>query len=502
MELIMARVDQLVPDPDNPRKNFVQSEFDELVASIRAKGVIQPIVIRAYNGGHMIVAGERRWRASIEAGKETIPAVIRDTDNGEVFEIMMIENLMRADITELEEAKGFVKYFKDYPDRTEEELALATGKDPRFIRRRVKIVELPESLLKLWDKNKISFAALEQLLRVEDPEAVYKDALQSTFRGEVTAETIKGIIERRAPSLKEALFDKVDCQGCAHNSKVQLDLYGEDFKADKVRCLKGTCFLDKQKAFLIEEYKDVPGVLVVERPDFQKYTSIVKKRKECKKCEKHVIEIEILSGKKRECCSVKACIHDPVAEKIKGAAPKMKPEKAKEKFYKESLTTLSVPKDKRFKVAMLMMIETDSRFREVAKDMLGLKAANEKDYYFATAGEILAALDKAEDLGPIFNAMVIRYVTRDGYQGKADLSEWLGISAAEGFVVDEWYLKRKQMSEIVDLAKEFKILGVMKEKIRGARPEWTGEFSSLTKKSVIDAFLSCDIKGKVPKEIR
>lgn len=485
------------PSPFNPRKNFNGREFEELKASILEKGVIEPIVVRpAGDGSYEIICGERRFRACVDLFNETydIPHVEREATDSEAMEIQIVENLMRADLTELEEAEGFKQYLEH---GTEEELAAKTGCDPRFVRRRIAILSLPQKLLSLWDKGKLSFAALEQLLRVENPQEMYDQAVQRTYGGEVTAESVRNVIERQAPLIKDSLFEKSECNKCPSNTKVQKDLFGDDFAADKVRCLKPECFHDKQKEHLIAEYSEQRGVQIVDRPDHQNLTPLPKKRKECKKCEKFVTEIEIMNGHKRECCSVKACIHDPATKELKGKASRGNPDKAKEKFYKENLEVITIPQDMQFKVAILMMMETDGRFREAGKATLSLEAS-----VYQETEKFIEAIDKCQNLDIVFNAMINKFTSRDGYMGKSALCEWLGTSISAGFVVDEWYLKRKDKESIIELAKEFKILTQLKENIRAQKPEFTGEYDNLQKKVIIESFLKCEIEGKVPKEIR
>ena len=104
-------IEQIQRNPDQPRRDFKVEDLEELTASVRERGVISPIVVRPMPGGgdgeYQIVAGERRWRASQKAGRRTIPGVVRDLDDLEVMEIALIENIQRADLNALEEARGY-----------------------------------------------------------------------------------------------------------------------------------------------------------------------------------------------------------------------------------------------------------------------------------------------------------------------------------------------------------------------------------------------------------
>ena len=162
----------------NPRRRFDGPAFDELLASVREKGVIQPIVVRPLGNGNQnplfeIVAGERRWRASMKAAKEKqdrryIPAIIRDLDDNTAFEIMTIENLQREDLTELEEATSFKTYLDRKGVDSIEDLALKVGTTAAYIRRRVSVLGLPEQALALSEEGKLKFGHLALLVRLGD----------------------------------------------------------------------------------------------------------------------------------------------------------------------------------------------------------------------------------------------------------------------------------------------------------------------------------------------
>jgi len=138
-----VELSKIVSNPWNPRKTFSGPKFDELADSVRAKGVIEPILLRPLESGTMeIVAGERRYRALCQVAQENggleaarIPAMVREFSDDEAFEIMTIENLQREDLTELEEAQSFQTYLNRKGKDALPELAERTGINPRYIRR-------------------------------------------------------------------------------------------------------------------------------------------------------------------------------------------------------------------------------------------------------------------------------------------------------------------------------------------------------------------------------
>lgn len=135
-------------NPDQPRRSFSEEELESLAASIREKGVLQPILIRpAPNGdGYQIVAGERRWRASQRAGLTAIPAVIRELDDRQVLEIAIIENVQRADLNPIEEALGYRALIERF-GRTHEGLGEIVGKSRSHVANTLRLLQLPEEVL-------------------------------------------------------------------------------------------------------------------------------------------------------------------------------------------------------------------------------------------------------------------------------------------------------------------------------------------------------------------
>src|SRR4030042_6681013 len=139
--------------PRNPRKGFAGPKFDELVASVKEKGVIEPIIVRPVSLAGMkyqIVAGERRFRAAEKASHETIPAIIRQLDDGQAFDFMLIENLQREDLTAFEEAEGFRLYVGRHGEKGVAELAEKTGISARYVRRRLAVLGRPATILAAW----------------------------------------------------------------------------------------------------------------------------------------------------------------------------------------------------------------------------------------------------------------------------------------------------------------------------------------------------------------
>lgn len=289
------------PNPYNPRRRFVGKEFDELVESIAAHGVIEPIVVRPVpdaakscldcehkkrmanpkkgvkipggangkctrEGGlceiglgmgadpdvtsesYELVAGERRWRASMAVAdrnggseKFTIPAIIKDLDDDAAFDIMTIENLHRSDLTELEEARGFAQWAERKGTDRIPELAERCSVSPRYIRRRIAVLDLPEQILEAWGNGDLAYGHLEQFLRVKDDPETLDDLFTLAFDERYTVSEIKKDIDGLGCDLAEAIFDVSVCSGCKNNSETQMALFF-DPKDSPCRCHDKTCF--------------------------------------------------------------------------------------------------------------------------------------------------------------------------------------------------------------------------------------------------------------------
>jgi ParB family chromosome partitioning protein len=135
-------LDQIVPNPKQPRKRFEPEALAELTASIKASGVIQPIVVRKFGDHYELIAGERRWRAAREAGLERIPAVVREATNAESLELALVENLLREDLNPIEAAEGYRQLLADF-GWTQEQLGQRIGKDRSSIANTLRLMKLP-----------------------------------------------------------------------------------------------------------------------------------------------------------------------------------------------------------------------------------------------------------------------------------------------------------------------------------------------------------------------
>ena len=167
-------IDLLVRNPDQPRRVFTEAEIEELSASIREKGILQPILVRpapGQTGKYQIIAGERRWRAAQRAGLHQMPAIVRELDDLEVLEIGIIENVQRADLNAMEEARAY-KVLMERFGRTQDALAQALGKSRSHIANMLRLLGLPEIVQDHVLQGRLTAGHARALVTAENPEAL------------------------------------------------------------------------------------------------------------------------------------------------------------------------------------------------------------------------------------------------------------------------------------------------------------------------------------------
>lgn len=169
-EMRHVAVDQIDPNPYQPRRNFPASEIATLADSIRQHGVLQPILVRAVDDRYQLIAGERRLRASIEAQVSDIPARVMELDDQRVFELAMVENLQREDLNAVDKATAFREYLSRYGG-TQEELAGRLGLDRSTVSNLIRLLDLPEAVLHAVRDAEITQGHARALLGLPDAES-------------------------------------------------------------------------------------------------------------------------------------------------------------------------------------------------------------------------------------------------------------------------------------------------------------------------------------------
>jgi ParB family transcriptional regulator, chromosome partitioning protein len=169
-------IEQIDRNPFQTRTFMDQDQLSELAASITANGVVQPILVRPLAGGRFqLIAGERRWRASQLAGKKTIPAILRQVSDEQAMEITIVENLQRADLNPMEQARAFERLSREF-HMTHEQMAQRTGKDRATVSNFLRLLKLPAPVQTRVESGELSFGHARALLALETAEQIEKAA--------------------------------------------------------------------------------------------------------------------------------------------------------------------------------------------------------------------------------------------------------------------------------------------------------------------------------------
>jgi len=185
-------VDLIEPNPEQPRTRFDDAHLEDLARSIRANGVVQPIVVRKRNGRYQIIAGERRWRATQRAGLRKIPAVVKDIPDDKLLELALVENIQRQELNAIEEANAYRKLI-DYVGLTQEMVAERVGKDRTLIATSIRLLKLPNDVQKLIIEGSLSAGHGRALLMTDDPKVQRAVAQSAVDIGLSVRETEKAV---------------------------------------------------------------------------------------------------------------------------------------------------------------------------------------------------------------------------------------------------------------------------------------------------------------------
>jgi ParB family chromosome partitioning protein len=191
-------VDQIAPNEHQPRHHFEDARLDELAQSIKANGVIQPIVVRRIDGGYRIIAGERRWRAAQRAGLTRVPIVVKDVragDNAQLLEMALIENIQREDLNPIDQAAAYEKLSSDF-NMTQEEIAAAVGKDRSSVANHMRLLKLPQEVRIEVAGGRLSMGHARALLAVAD-EAGQREVAREVIARNLSVRETEAMVKRK-----------------------------------------------------------------------------------------------------------------------------------------------------------------------------------------------------------------------------------------------------------------------------------------------------------------
>lgn len=187
LELIRA-------DPNQPRRTFNEEKLKQLAESIKKKGVLQPILVRPNGEGYIIIAGERRFRASSMAGLLTVPCIIRECDDAEAFQISLIENILRDDLNPLEEAEGYKRLNENY-GMIHEEIAAISGKSRPHITNIIRLNNLPGPVKELCISGSVEKTHMMELSSIESPD-IMMEVLHKTIKDDLSVKQMRALIKK------------------------------------------------------------------------------------------------------------------------------------------------------------------------------------------------------------------------------------------------------------------------------------------------------------------
>ncbi|MEM9433483.1 MAG: ParB/RepB/Spo0J family partition protein [Pseudomonadota bacterium] len=245
---LLVPVERVRPNSDQPRRDFDQSALEELANSIREKGVIQPLIVRAdpqSPADYQIVAGERRWRAAQLAQIHELPVIVRDFDDTEVLEIAIIENIQRADLNPIEEALGFQQLQSKF-GHTQEQLAQSLGKSRSHIANMLRLLNLPDAVISFVRQGKLSIGHARALITSDNPEVLAAEVMSKGLSVRQTEE-----LARKPQSLRPAQPKKNTSTKDADTRALEDDLRANLSMKVSIDHVPG-----KERGVLTVEYKD------------------------------------------------------------------------------------------------------------------------------------------------------------------------------------------------------------------------------------------------------
>lgn len=518
-------ITQLVPNKLNPRKDM--GDVTGIMNSIISQGVIQPLKVRPFDDNlYEIIAGERRFTAvnkAIKAGKlpedYEVPIIIGEIDDATAVKEMFIENLQREGLSDYEQAAGFKDFLDKFPDDSKaiDNLAVETGLNVQYIRRRARVMELPESVLNMWKESKLIYGHMEQLLRVVDDQV--EEVAQMAVNDRMSVSRLKEVIEGQKAVLSEALFDikEAGCNKCPFSTKVQKSLFGDDFKAERVMCTNSKCYYGKQTTWLNESWKNLEDVKknktngIVISDNWSETSPMYKSTVEaCKKCENFVTQVrpDGSTYHNRACNGDTKCFKanyesitpantQQTTEEIAAAKTEKRAENigrdCTEQFYKDNLPVKIAESTDALaiaRIALMTMIKGDDRAFQRVMNLNGVEG---ESWQFKTGFlDSVLTMEKETVDGWIRDIAIGAVMGASfGLDERNKIARMFDLHLERDYVMDEFYLKKKSKAQLIDLSVKHNII----------KSHTVSELGGMKKTDIITLLLEKDLAGIIPVEI-
>lgn len=529
-------LDGIKASKENYRSTIPEGPLEELTASVKAKGVLQPILVRPINGNHEIVAGHRRYLAAQAAGLETIPVMIRELNDLEALEIQVIENSQREDPNPMDEARGF-QHLVERGSHTPESLAEKLGRNVAYIYSRVKLLKIIPAAQEKVASGELSMglALLLTRLRHEKEQAEF---LEEMLNEEMSVPQAKDeLANRTGMDLENAEFDTAACKECSYNSFNQSTLWPELTKSSE--CMDEACFLAKtleHYTVLLKEREAAGFAVLADKKTIEKLLSwqnkkscrivapgiearygIEKPKKyksKCMNCTEHHVwfmyESESYRGKEiefGEICMKASCIEEMKGKKAKpgqdtepAQTDHNKDQKARmccDRFLKGNVPEKAVASEELRKRLYLYYLINGSHWfeQQVMEEIFKVEDAHGWNALEKTIFEL-----PADTLIPYIKKVLAAKLAEDTDTGLLlRLAAPAGIGVAAEFEVDEEWLKGNTKDALYDTAKE---LGVQLSKTNGEALVSAADLSKVKKGEMVKAFLDADLVGKAPEHFK
>ncbi len=252
--VLYVDINDIKPNAHQPRKTFDEDKLEELAASIREHGIIQPVVLRSTDGGYEIVAGERRWRAARKAGIKKIPCVIKELTDEQNMLVAIIENMQREDLNPIEEAEGLSRMIEVY-GLTQEQVSKGVGKSRPYITNALRLLKLSDDVREMTREGRLTAGHARALAGIKDIEKQKKLALKAVKEGLSvrSIEKLAGEPDKKKPKakagknadvmrieaeLKDSLGTKVTLSSTGKKGKIEIEYYSRDELERLIELLK------------------------------------------------------------------------------------------------------------------------------------------------------------------------------------------------------------------------------------------------------------------------